>query len=67
MSPTSARIESMAATHSVSPLDALEFFLERAAVREYCGGQSRPDAESSALDDVEQWLQNRAKAQESNP
>lgn len=59
MSPTSARIESLASTHGVAPLDALEYYLERAAIREYDGGMSRNDAETAALADVEQWLSQR--------
>ena len=59
MSPTSARIESLAAERGISPLDVLEFYLERAAIREYDGGLSRTDAETAALADVEQWLNNK--------
>jgi hypothetical protein len=56
MSPTSALIESMATTHGVPVLDCLEFYLERAAIREFDGNQSRPDAESGAVEDVKIWI-----------
>jgi hypothetical protein len=59
MSPTSNRLESLAATHSKSPADVLEFWLERASIREYCGGQSRQAAELAAMADVEQWLEGK--------
>ena len=59
MSPTSDRIESLASSHGVAPLDVLEFYLERAAIREYDGGLSRNDAETAALGDVEQWLNSK--------
>jgi hypothetical protein len=55
MSPTSARIEWLAATHGVPPDEALEYFLERAAIREYEGGLSRDAAENAALGDTEVW------------
>lgn len=32
-----------------------EFFEERAAIREYCGGMSRLDARIAALEDVVAW------------
>lgn len=55
MSPSSARVESLCATYGVPPLEALEYFLERAAIRQYEGGQSREVAESGALTDTEVW------------
>jgi hypothetical protein len=32
-----------------------EWLLERAAIREHCGGQSRADAERGAVGDWERW------------
>lgn len=34
--------------------EALDAFEERAAIREYCGGQCRPEAEKAALEEVAQ-------------
>ena len=56
MSTISNRLERMAAERGISPLETLEFYLERAAIREYDDGMSRNDAETAALADVEQWL-----------
>ena len=36
--------------------DAVEWFSERAAIREYDGGQSRAEAEREAERECEQWL-----------
>ncbi len=36
--------------------NAREFFEERAGIREYEGGLSRPEAESEARNDVLRWL-----------
>jgi hypothetical protein len=55
LSPNSEAIESLARRYGVPALDALEFFLERAAIREYDGGISRLDAEAAAIGDVEIW------------
>ena len=49
-------IERIAAASGRSPLDVLELFLERASIREYCGGQNRADAERGALTDVRGWF-----------
>jgi hypothetical protein len=51
-----AHLERLAATTKRDPLDVLEFWLERASIREYDGGQPREYAERDALADVEQWL-----------
>jgi hypothetical protein len=55
MSPISTAIESFAATHGVPVLETLEYFEERAAIREYEGGLSRQEAETAALGDLELW------------
>lgn len=55
MSPTSDQIERLAARYGVPVLEAQEFYLERAAIREYDGGLSRDAAETAALEDVEVW------------
>lgn len=55
MGPTSARIESLCATHGVPVLEAQEYWAERAAIRQYDGGLSRDAAESAALGDLEVW------------
>lgn len=47
MSPTSAAIERLAARHGVPPLEALEFYLVRLAIRD--------GDESAAIADVELW------------
>ena len=39
--------------------NAKEFYQERAAVRQYEGGLSRPQAERLALQDVTDWLAQR--------
>jgi hypothetical protein len=56
MSPTSDRLELLASVHNRPVLDVLELFNERAAIRQYDGGLTRPDAESAALQDVERML-----------
>lgn len=56
MSPTSDKIESLARKHGVNALEALEFFLERASIREFEGGLSRDEAESEALKDLEIYI-----------
>lgn len=40
----------------ISPETVLELWAERAAIREYEGGQSRADAEAAAVDDVRSQL-----------
>lgn len=37
-------------------LDEQERYEERAAIREFCGGESRQDAEEAARIEVENWL-----------
>lgn len=56
MSPTSETIERLAARHGVPAPEALEFFLERAAIREHDGGMSREAAETAALEDLAVWV-----------
>ncbi|HEU0036339.1 MAG TPA: hypothetical protein VFQ53_37255 [Kofleriaceae bacterium] len=41
----------------VDPDELLEWWSERAAVREFDGGQSRADAERGAVDDCKQMLE----------
>lgn len=53
MSTTSARLERWATTHSVSPLTALEMFLERVAIMVESAGLSVQAAEIAALADME--------------
>lgn len=55
MSPTSDAIEKLVSRHGVNALEALEYFLERAAIREYDGGMSRDEAEAEALEDLDIW------------
>jgi hypothetical protein len=50
------RIEQLAALNDRSPLDLLEWFLERSAIREHDGAQSRAEAEKGAIADLESWL-----------
>lgn len=62
-------IESLIARHGVPALEAMEFFLERAAIREFEGGMSREDAETAAIGDLEVWAKlwislNRAPTQQ---
>lgn len=57
MSPTSNEVERLAAAHKVPVLECVEFFLERAAIREYDGGMQRDDAEREALEDARIWVQ----------
>ncbi|WP_027794284.1 hypothetical protein [Paraburkholderia acidipaludis] len=40
--------------------DAREWFVERAAIREFDGGLPRPEAERLALEDTERWLARRS-------
>ncbi len=49
-------IEAIARESGKSPLDVLEFWLERSSVREYCGGLSRDKAEAEAIVDVRRWF-----------
>ena len=42
----------LAKRFGADPDDVIEWWLERASVREYDGGQSRADAEAAALDDA---------------
>jgi hypothetical protein len=51
-----ARIAELAAQHCRSELDLTEWFLERAAIREYDGGYTRAQAERLALADVKAGL-----------
>ena len=59
MTRVTNRLESLAALHQRSPLDITEWFLERAAIREYEGGYSRAEAERLALEDIERELGER--------
>lgn len=52
----SARLESLAALHDRNPLHILEWFLERAAIRQHDGGLSRDEAERLAVTDIETEL-----------
>lgn len=45
--------------------DAREWFWERAAIREFEGGLSRPEAEYLALEDTERWIVNRSTSRPS--
>jgi hypothetical protein len=56
VSPTSDKVERLARQSGVPVLSVLEFFLERAAIREYDGGQLRDEAEMGALEDVDMWI-----------
>jgi hypothetical protein len=56
MSPASETIERLAKARGVPVLEAMEFFLERAAIREFEGGMSRSEAELAALSDLELWV-----------
>lgn len=51
-----SELEQRAKASGRSPLDVLEFFLERAAIREYEGGVNRAAAEIAALVDVDRWI-----------
>lgn len=59
MSPVSARLEQLAELHDVSPLRLLEFWIERASIREHLGGCTRAEAERLALQDVESELEGK--------
>jgi hypothetical protein len=50
-------IEELAKQHGVPELELLEFFLERAAIREYDAGMTREAAETAALEDARVWAQ----------
>jgi len=56
MSGNSEVVERLAHQHGVPVLSVLEFFLERAAIREYDGGQMRDEAEIGAIEDVKLWI-----------
>jgi hypothetical protein len=56
MSPISDRLEALAELYGRNPLDVLEWWLERAAIREYDAGMTRRNAEQLALRDVENEL-----------
>lgn len=55
----SSALESLAAEHNRNPLHVFEWFLERAAIREYDGGMSRAEAERLAVEDVRDELEGR--------
>jgi hypothetical protein len=57
MSPTSETIELLAKRHGCNPLHALEYFLERAAIRQHDGGMTQEQAEEEALKDLGMWIQ----------
>ena len=59
MSSVSQKLEALATLHDRNPLHMLEWFLERAAVRQYDGGYSRIQAERLALEDIERELGER--------
>ncbi|MBX3157481.1 MAG: hypothetical protein KF773_16010 [Deltaproteobacteria bacterium] len=52
----------LATRFGVDPEDVLEWWLERASVREYDGGQARADAEAAALEDARVELDPRVGA-----
>jgi hypothetical protein len=56
VSPTSDAVERLAQQHAVPVLEAVEFYLERAAIREYEGRMTRDDAEAGALEDTRMWV-----------
>jgi hypothetical protein len=56
MSPVSATIERLAAQHGCPVLHVLEFFSERAAIRQHEGGMTLEEAERLAIGDVEIWI-----------
>ena len=47
----------LAETAGVDPDELIEWWEERAAVREYDGGQARPEAEHDALEDMRAMLE----------
>lgn len=55
MSPASNAIERLASRHGVPPLEAMEYFLVRLAIREHDDSMSRAHAELAAIADVELW------------
>jgi len=57
----SEALERIAAESGRAPLDVLETFLERAAIREYEGMYTRTEAERLAVDDVVDMLQRTAR------
>jgi hypothetical protein len=51
------RIEALAALNDMDPLEVLEWFNERAAIREEGNtGMTRAEAERLAILDLEEWL-----------
>lgn len=52
VTPYPYELEQLARETGVSPLETLELFLERAAIREYDGGYDRAEAELLALEDT---------------
>lgn len=64
MTPYPYELEQLARETGVSPLETLELFLERAAIREYDGGYDRAEAERLALEDARQeFTSSRRSAQ----
>lgn len=59
MSSVSAKLEALATLHQRNPLHLLEWFLERASIREFDGGLSRAEAERLALEDVANELEGK--------
>lgn len=59
MTPYPYELEQLARETGVSPLETLELFLERAAIREYDGGFDRDEAERLALGDVRETCSNK--------
>jgi hypothetical protein len=55
-------LERIASESGRSPLDVLELFLERAAIREYDGGLSRAEAERLAVEDVREMASHQPEA-----
>ena len=51
-----AAVTELAERAGVEPDDLIEYWSERAAIREIDGGQSREDAEHGALDDIRELL-----------
>jgi len=51
-----AAVTELAERAGVDPDDLVEYWSERAAIREIDGGQSRDDAEQGALDDIRELL-----------
>lgn len=55
MSPISEAVESLAARYGVPVLEAQEYYLERAGIRQHSGGMSESEADSAAIGDLEIW------------